>query len=102
VQGQGCGSGFSASASECIRQQTCDITFGTRAVDGGETGISGMIGVAGDGSFTFAALKEGTLNRTGCTGTWDSGSGTLTVDCGGVDSGQACLLTLTRTSNACP
>jgi hypothetical protein len=106
VQGLGCGSGFNASASECIHQQACDISIIVMVTppDGGfNIGITGLATLASDGSFTSAALREGTLNRTGCTGTWDSGSGTLTVDCGGVDSGQACLVTLTRTSSiACP
>jgi hypothetical protein len=94
---------FSASAPECIKQTVCTASFTTKATDAGDTGISGSgVFIKSDGSFMYAALKEGTANRTGCTGTWDQGTGTLTVDCGGVDSGQSCLLTLTRTGNPCP
>jgi hypothetical protein len=102
VQEQGCGTTFSASAPECIKQTVCTATFSSRTLDGGDTGISGTAFIKSDGSFTYAALKEGTVNRTGCTGTWDEGTGTLTVDCGGVDSGQSCVVTLTRTGNPCP
>jgi hypothetical protein len=55
-----------------------------------------------DGSFTGAAITEGTGNRTGCTGTWNAGTSTLTVDCGGVGSSQSCIATLTRSSLTCP
>jgi hypothetical protein len=95
ISGQGCGN-LDASAPECITQTACAITFASNAALDG----SAMLGM--DGSFTGAAIMEGTVNRTGCTGTWVAGTSTLSVDCGGVGSSQSCIATLTRTSKMCP
>jgi hypothetical protein len=51
---------------------------------------------------TGAALQEGTVNRTGCTGTWDGTLSTMTVDCGGTVSTQACVAALRRAGDKCP
>jgi hypothetical protein len=45
-------------------------------------------------------LREGTANRTGCTGTWNAG--TMTVDCGGTNTSQSCVVDLVRVSDTCP
>jgi hypothetical protein len=56
----------------------------------------------GGGAFSDGAITEGTVNRSGCTGTWQPGSSpTLIVDCGGVSSSQSCVATLTRSSLTC-
>jgi hypothetical protein len=55
----------------------------------------------GDGSFDGAALTEGTVDRTGCTGTWDATTSTMTVDCGGTGSSQSCVVALTQTGTKC-
>jgi hypothetical protein len=78
LSGQGCGD-LNASAPECI----------------------GTASLGADGSFSGAAITEGTGNRTGCVGTWNAATSTLTVDCGGVGSSQSCRATLTRTSMTC-
>jgi hypothetical protein len=96
LSGQGCGN-LSATGPECITQNACAITFTTSA-----GGLAGTAALGMDGSFTGAAINEGTSNRTGCTGTWDPGTSTLTVDCGGVGSSQSCIATLMRTASMCP
>jgi hypothetical protein len=100
ISGQGCGD-LAASAPECITQNACAITFASNPATGGKA-LNGTASLGMDGSFTGAALTEGTSNRTGCTGTWDTGTSTLNVDCGGVGSSQSCIATLTRTSKTCP
>jgi hypothetical protein len=96
LTGAGCGN-LSATASECVMQDVCTITLTTT---GG--GLAGTTPLGTDGSFANGAITEGTGNRTGCTGTWDPGKSTLTVDCGGIGSGQSCIATLTRTASSCP
>jgi hypothetical protein len=103
VQGQGCGTSFDMSAPECVVQAplpTCDISFASSSDAG--SAINGRASLQNDGSFSGAAITEGTLGRTGCTGVWMAGSSTLRVDCGGVDSGQACVLDLVRAASSCP
>jgi hypothetical protein len=96
LSGAGCGD-LSATAPECITQSACAVTFTASA-----GGLAGTASLGMDGSFTGAAITEGTGNRTGCTGTWNAGTSTLTLDCGGVGSSQSCVATLTRTSQSCP
>jgi hypothetical protein len=96
ISGQGCGD-LNASAPECITQSACTITL---ASSGGA--LNGTAALAMDGSFTGAAITEGTGNRTGCVGMWNPGTSVLTVDCGGVGTSQSCRATLTRTSKTCP
>jgi hypothetical protein len=103
VEGQGCGNNFNASAPQCIRQGTpgvCDILFQS-TVTMGPAAINGDPTLQNDGSFANGALREGNANRTGCTGTWDSTTSTMTVDCGGTGSSQACVLALRRTGSRC-
>jgi hypothetical protein len=103
VEGTGCGN-LNPAARQCIRQAItapCDILFVSKP----QTGVAAINGdptLQADGSFTFGALTEGTVNRTGCTGTWDAATSTMTVDCGGTGSSQACVVALTRTSPTCP
>ncbi len=79
----------------CITQTGCTITFGAG-------NISGNIAIGTDGSFTNQAVMEGSLSRSGCDGTWDQGSATLSITCGGAtDSSQSCVETLTRKSTSC-
>jgi hypothetical protein len=54
-----------------------------------------------NGSFANGALTEGTVNRTGCTGSWDGATSTMTVDCVGTGSSQACVVALRRTGIRC-
>jgi hypothetical protein len=96
ISGQGCGD-LSATGPECITQNACAIAFASAA-----GGLTGSASLGMDGSFTGAAITEGTLNRTGCVGAWNASASTLTVDCGGVGTSQSCRATLTRTSKTCP
>jgi hypothetical protein len=100
ISGQGCGD-LNASAPECITQSACAITFTSSAAAGGNA-LNGAAMLGMDGSFTGAAITEGTSNRTGCVGTWNANASALTVDCGGVGTSQSCRATLTRTSKTCP
>jgi hypothetical protein len=105
VEAQGCGVAFNASAPQCIRQgqsTACGITFQSTVSGGGNKAINGDASLQNDGTFSGAALTEGTLGRTGCTGTWNAGASTMTVDCGGTGSSQACVLSLVRTAATCP
>jgi hypothetical protein len=99
VEAQGCGSSFNASATQCVRQAACGITFQS---NGSNKAINGDPALQSDGAFTGAALTEGSLMRTGCTGTWDAATSTMTVDCGGTGSSQACVVSLMRTGAMCP
>jgi hypothetical protein len=103
VDATGCGSSFNVGARECIRQgqsTACGIQF--QSTGSTMVAINGAASLQNDGSFSGAALTEGTLNRTGCTGMWNANSSTLTVDCGGTGSSQACVLSLKRTGATCP
>lgn len=95
LAGQGCGD--TSTAAVCITQNACTVTF---ANNGGS--LTGSASIAMDGSFTGAAITEGTGNRTGCVGMWNPSTSTLTVDCGGVGTSQSCRATLARTSKTCP
>jgi hypothetical protein len=102
VEGQGCGD-LNTSAPQCIRQGpqgVCDIVFQS-AVPAGVPAINGDPTLQNDGSFANGALREGTVDRTGCTGSWDSATATMTVDCGGTGSSQACVVALRRTGPRC-
>jgi hypothetical protein len=94
---QGCAD-LSASAPQCITQTTCDLAFASVVTTGGPA-VNGAASLQNDGSFMGAALSVGTEPRTGCTGSWDSGSSTMTVICGGAAEG--CTLSLVRKSTKC-
>jgi hypothetical protein len=103
VEAQGC-KDLNLTAPQCIRQGQqgpCDISFQSNPSGGAVPAINGDPTLQGDGSFTGGALTEGTQNRTGCTGSWNAMTSTMTVDCGGTNSMQACVVTLVRTSNRC-
>ena len=98
LAGAGCGD-TSSTVSECIQQSGCTI-----AIDfGGGTGkgIKGQTPIQGDGSFSNAAMEEGSVTRTGCIGTWNNTTSTLVITCGGTSSTQSCIATLVRTSDVC-
>jgi hypothetical protein len=103
VQVQGCGT-LNATAPQCIRQGMqggCGINFRS-VVPAGFAAINGNASLQSDGSFANAALIEGGgASRTGCTGSWDAATSTMTVDCGGSGSTQSCIVALTRTGTVC-
>jgi hypothetical protein len=101
IDATGCGASLNTSAPECITQSACGITFQSNGSGGANRAINGDAMLGGKGNFLGAALKEGDLNRTGCTGSWNAANSTMTVDCGGTGSLQACVLAVHRTSSAC-
>lgn len=100
VDGAGCGD-LNPVARQCIRQNTCGILFRSEVPQGTIPAINGTANLAADGSFMNATLTEGTVMRSGCTGTWDDATSTMTVDCGGTGSSQSCVLSLLRTNVLC-
>jgi hypothetical protein len=98
LTGAGCGD-TSTSVNECIQQSACTITldFG----GGSGKGLKGTTPIQSDGSFSNAAIEEGSSQRSGCTGTWTEATSTLVIDCGGVNTTQSCIATLVRTSATC-
>jgi hypothetical protein len=101
VDAKGCGDSVGIAATQCIRQTACGITFLSPMLTNGKSGINGSTSVQSNGDFDGAALTEGILDRTGCTGTWDAATSSMTVDCGGTAALQACVLALKR-GGACP
>jgi hypothetical protein len=102
VQAAGCGD-LNPTARQCIQQnpQGCSIMFVSQGL-ANVSAINGDPTLQNDGSFDSGALKEGSVNRTGCTGSWDAATSTMTVDCGGSGSSQSCVVALTRTGARCP
>lgn len=104
-EGQGCGDlSLYYSTSPCIRQgPACVITFqsSTLLADGGPATINGSAVLSADGTFANANLILGTQERTGCSGAWDPSTSTMTVDCGGMDASQSCVLALRRDLGTC-
>lgn len=96
--GQGCGT-ISSSAAICVTQTSCAITLATSGTGANE--LSGTTPIGADGSFSGAAIQEGTSSRTGCVGTWDNGGSMLTIDCGGTNTSQSCSAMLMRTAATC-
>src|SRR5579883_2515404 len=66
ASGAGCGD-LSMSAPQCITQSACIITFLSASAGGAGRALNGAANLAGDGSFMDATIREGTIQRTGCT-----------------------------------
>ncbi len=99
VSGAGCGD-LDPTAAQCVQQVGCSVSFISNPA-GAQRALNGSTAIGADGSFASAAITEGSTSRSGCTGTWDNTSQTLTVDCGGTGSSQSCVATLTRTGATC-
>lgn len=99
--GQGCGD-INTNAPECIMlaQQLCAFQL-VSATSGVKPAVNGVVDLQSDGSFSGAALQEGTVQRSGCTGQWSAANQTLTLDCGGMGSSQSCVVTMKRTGATC-
>jgi hypothetical protein len=100
-QGQGCGD-LNERAPECIvlAQRVCAFQL-TSVTPAGMPAVNGAVLLQSDGSFSNAALQEGSVQRTGCAGQWDAATQTLTIDCGGMGSSQSCIVTMVRTGSTC-
>ena len=99
--GAGCGD-LNTSAPQCVQGlSACSIHFvsapagATGAVNGGATLLT-------DGTFSNASLIFGTVQRSGCVGSWNAAANTLTATCGGTGSSQSCTVTMVRTAATCP
>jgi hypothetical protein len=105
IMGAGCGN-LTVGASQCIKAggATCQVVLSSSGAAG--KALNGSVDLDMSGSFSNGAIQEGTVQRTGCTGTWNAATSQLTVDCGGdpnqPGNTQACVATLTRTGNTCP
>jgi hypothetical protein len=100
LSGAGCGD-TSATVTECIQQTQCSIQIDFGGGSGKGLKSQNPVPIQSDGSFTGAAIEEGSATRTGCTATWTQSTHTLVVDCGGTNSTQSCIATLVRTSETC-
>ncbi len=98
TQSGGCGN-LGITASQCIRNNGgCNYELRSNAASGGNAAIDGSFTLSANGTFDNAALQEGNANRTGCTGSWNATTSTMTIDCGGTNTTQSCVATLLRTS----
>ena len=100
LTGQGCGD-TAADASECIQEQSCNVSIDFNSSGSSAKGIKGQTSIAQDGSFTNAGMQEGSANRSGCIGAWNQTASTLTITCGGTNSSQSCVAVLTRVADNC-
>jgi hypothetical protein len=102
--GAGCGD-LNPNAPQCIRAPVsmCNVILSSLPPNTMVPAINGTATIQSDGSFSGATLREGSaaMSRTGCTGTWNAAMSTMTVDCGGTGSSQACVVQLTRTRPIC-
>jgi hypothetical protein len=102
--GAGCGVD-NAATTVCITgaQPLCAFELasaqGVSTPDASKLTVSGFVELQSDGSFSVAALQFGSVPRTDCTGQWDAGGQTLTIECGGMDSDQSCVVTMTRSGS---
>ncbi|HEY4118285.1 MAG TPA: hypothetical protein VGM56_10530 [Byssovorax sp.] len=98
--GAGCGD-LDTNAPACARGigPTCDYQLSSASVTG--SSVNGTIDLQPDGTFSMAMILEGTVQRSGCDGSF-SGD-TLVIECGGTDptKSQYCEVTLTRTADTC-
>jgi hypothetical protein len=103
IMGQGCGD-LAPTAPECIKQGNtpCQIVLVSGSAMSVAGALSGTVDIDMTGGFMGGAIKEGSVQRTGCTGVWNPATSQLTVDCGNVGSPQSCIAILTRTGNVCP
>jgi hypothetical protein len=98
-----------AGCSDLVMSAVQSITPGASACQvqlvsagAGGSALNGTITLDSYGNFAGGAVKEGTVQRTGCTGVWSAGMSQLTVDCGGMMTSQSCVALLTRTGTTCP
>jgi hypothetical protein len=98
--GAGCGD-LAAGAQQCIQAgaTSCQVQLASQGAAG--SALNGTVDLDMSGNFVSGAVKEGSVQRTGCTGAWSSATSQLTVDCGGVGTSQSCVATLVRTSTTC-
>jgi hypothetical protein len=101
--GQGCGD-LNTSAPQCIQgtSTACFAHFVSVVAGGGTGAVNGGAMLQMDGSFSGASLIFGTAQRTGCVGSWNEATQTMTANCGGTGSTQSCTVTMVRSAATCP
>jgi len=101
--GAGCGD-INASAPQCIKGTTsaCALHFTSVVPGGGPGAVNGGANLKSDGTFEGASIILGSVQRSGCIGSWSESSSTMEVTCGGTGSSQSCTVSLVRTSTTCP
>lgn len=101
--GLGCAD-FDTTAPQCIRATTvsCELSFTSVPATGTAGAVNGVAELQGDGTFSNAALKLGSIDHSGCIGSWDAQSQAMSVSCGGTTGAQSCVVTMTRTNLPCP
>jgi hypothetical protein len=100
--GAGCGD-LDTSAPQCIKATnvTCEVTLTSQQTANG-TAVNGTVDLDMSGNFMNGLVKFGTVQRSGCIGTWSASMSQLLIDCGGMGSSQSCTAVLTRTGATCP
>ena len=98
----GCGD-LDTSAPECIKPNgsACAVLFVSKP---GATGraVDGAVDLDPGGDFTGGLVKLGSVQRSGCVGTWSPAIHQMAVNCGGTTpSTQMCTVTLTRAGASC-
>jgi hypothetical protein len=78
---------------------SCQVQLVSQGAAG--SALNGTVALDMSGNFASGAVKEGSVQRTGCTGSWNPAASQLTVDCGGLGTSQSCVATLVRTGS-CP
>jgi hypothetical protein len=100
IAGAGCGD-LAAGGSQCIQAgaTSCQVKLVSQGAVG--SALNGTVDLDMNGSFASGAVKEGSLQRSGCTGSWNTAASQLTVDCGGIGTSQSCVATLVRSGKTC-
>ena len=100
--GLGCGD-INTSAPQCIASSSapCGASFVSKVSGVGAGAVNGAANLQSDGHFSGAALVFGTIQRTGCSGTWDPQTSTMSITCGGVGGSAGCVVSMVR-SGTCP
>src|SRR5215831_11876736 len=93
--GAGCGD-LNTSAPQCIAgtNQACFAHFMSVVSGGGAGAVNGGAMLQMDGSFNNANLIFGSVQRSGCIGSWNETTQTMTANCGGTGSSQSCTVTM--------
>jgi hypothetical protein len=101
--GAGCGN-LNTGAPQCIQgtNQACFAHFVSVVPGGGTGAVNGGAMLQMDGSFSGANLIFGTVQRSGCVGSWNQATSTMTANCGGTGSSQSCTVTMVRSASTCP
>jgi hypothetical protein len=98
--GPGCGT-IDTAATQCVvgASDICTARFFSPA-DAGAGAVSGLIKVAGDGTFSSTALTLGSTAKTGCSGKFDAVTSKIDFSCGATT--DLCTVTMQRTGTSCP